>query len=143
MKTQRFSTTLVTGNGRVAVLLAPLLLACTFFVSAQQDCEEALLFTILGGKTVGYERTQAVKPDSLRRITPEDVAAVVPKPYVGPYSARKFAPHDAFNTLFGDEDADNEFWESPGRPCGCSLLESGQQEEHAGPLHLHQGDDRG
>ena len=113
MKTQRFSTTLLTGNGRVAVLLAPLLLACTFFVSAQQDCEEALLFTILGGKTVGYERTQAVKPDSLRRITPEDVAAVVPKPYVGPYSARKFAPHDAFNTLFGDEDADNEFWESP------------------------------
>ena len=50
-------------------------------------------------------------PPSLRTVGREDIMAVTPNPQTG-FSAQKFAPHDAFTTLVGDEDADKSFWES-------------------------------
>ncbi len=72
-------------------------------LAAQQP--DALIFT-----TASNELTACPKPAALEEIEPQDVMSVVPS--LVPPCAEKFAPHNAFLTLAGDEDGDSQIWEA-------------------------------
>ena len=92
-------------NLRIPITTAAIALATALSLPAQGA---GLLFTTLRGG----EQTRDVKPQSLRLLDKEDVMLVQPDA-VTPPSARKFAPHDAYCALVGDENNDTKFWESP------------------------------
>jgi hypothetical protein len=81
-------------------------LAATLLFSTLAAQQESLLFT-----TLQRELTQSnAPPMSLQHVYPQDVMTVTPRTALP--SAEKFAPHDAWLTLAGDEDGDARYWET-------------------------------
>ncbi|MEM7200602.1 MAG: hypothetical protein AAF628_10075 [Planctomycetota bacterium] len=92
--------------------------AALLSLAAPLCAQDTLIFT-----TLHEELTRFPKPTGLWLVDPGDVMCVTPS---GNPDAMKFAPHDAWLTLIGDDDNDASIWEdSPPRKIDALLWKFG------------------